>query len=174
MQQLNKIFLVVIVVALGALGTAIYFYVQYSDSQAQVTKLIDEKTRVETEFAILRASDLAKDNELLKLKLKNTEQDLAGAQSRVTTLETNLNKIKPFLDAISAIERFFSAPFTRSGLADIDTKISVFQDTEVSNRWMIAKGTVDFANNGWGPHDFLQVVFLLNRSEERRVGKRVK
>ena len=154
--------MVIGIAVLGALGVAFYFYVQYSGSQVHVTQLKDEKTKIETELAVLRASDLAKDNELLKLKLKNTEQDLAGAQSRVTTLETNLNKIKPFLDAISAIERFFSAPFTRSGLADIDTKISVFQDTEVSNRWMIAKGTVDFANNGWGPHDFFQVVFLLN------------
>ena len=163
MEQNRLLIIVVIGIAvLGALGVAFYFYVQYSGSQVHVTQLKDEKTKIETELAVLRASDLAKDNELLKLKLKNTEQDLAGAQSRVTTLETNLNKIKPFLDAISAIERFFSAPFTRSGLADIDTKISVFQDTEVSNRWMIAKGTVDFANNGWGPHDFFQVVFLLN------------
>ena len=162
MQQLNKIFLVVIVVALGALGTAIYFYVQYSGSQGQVTQLIDGKTRIETELALLKATDFVKDNEFLRLKLQNTEQDLAGAQSRVKTLETNLNKIKPFLDAVSTIERFFSGPFTQKGLADIDTKISVLQDMEVSNRWIIARGTVDFANNGWGPHDFFQAVFLLN------------
>ena len=162
MQQLNKIFLVVIVVALGALGTAIYFFVQYSGSQAQVTQLIGENTRVETELALLKATDFVKDNEFLRLKLQNTEQDLTGAQSRVKTLETNLNKIKPFIDAISAIERFFSAPFTQKGLADIDTKISVLQDMEVSNRWIIARGTVDFANNGWGPHDFFQTVFLIN------------
>ncbi|MDP3792718.1 MAG: hypothetical protein Q8Q89_03225 [bacterium] len=162
MQQLNKILLVVVIVALVALGTAIYFFVQYSGSQAQVTKLIDEKTRVETELALLTATDFAKDNELLKLKLQNTEQDLAGAQNRVKTLETNLNKIKPFLEAVSAIERFFSAPFTQKGLADIDTRISVLRDMEVSNRWMAARATVDFANNGWGPHDFFQAVFLLN------------
>src|SRR3989338_2628664 len=108
MQQLNKIFLIVIVVALGALGTAIYFYVQYSGLQDQVTQLIAGKIRVETELALLKATDFAKDNELLKSKLQNTEQDLAGTQSRVKTLETNLNKIKPFLDPISVIERFFS------------------------------------------------------------------
>ena len=162
MQQLNKIFLIVVVVALGALGTAIYFYAQYSGSQDQVTQLIAGKIRVETELALLKATDLAKDNELLKLKLQNTEQDLAGAQSRVKILETNLNKIKPFLEVVSAIERFFSAPFTQKGLADIDTKINVLQDMEVLSRWMTARGTVDFANNGWGPHDFFQTVFLLN------------
>ena len=151
-----------IVVALGALGTAIYFYVQYSGLQDQVTQLIAGKIRVETELALLKATDFAKDNELLRLKLKNTEQDLAGVQSRVKTLETNLNKIEPFSNAISTIERFFSGPFTQKGLADIDTKISVLQDMEVSNRWTIARGTVDFANNGWGPHDFFQAVFLLN------------
>ncbi|HEY4504758.1 MAG TPA: hypothetical protein VJI73_03225 [Candidatus Paceibacterota bacterium] len=162
MQQLNKIFLVVIVVALGALGTAIYFFVQYSGSQAQVTQLIGENTRVETELALLKATDFVKDNEFLRLKLQNTEQDLTGAQSRVKTLETNLNKIKPFIDAISAIERFFSAPFTQKGLADIDTKINVLQDTDALYRWLTARNTVDFANNGWGPHDFFQIVFLLN------------
>ena len=162
MQQLNKIFLVVIVVALGALGTAIYFFVQYSGSQAQVTQLIGENTRVETELALLKATDFVKDNEFLRLKLQNTEQDLTGAQSRVKTLETNLNKIKPFIDAISAIERFFSAPFTQKGLADIDTKINVLQDTDALYRWLTARNTVDFANNGWGPHDFFQTVFLLN------------
>src|SRR3989338_5159999 len=135
MQQLNKIFLVVVIVALGALGTAVYFFVQYSGSQAQVTQLIDGKIRVETELALLKATDLAKDNELLKLKLQNTEQDLTGAQSRVKTLETNLNKIKPFIDAVYAIERLLGAPFTQKGLADIDTKIRVIQDEEVSNRW---------------------------------------
>ena len=51
MQQLNKIFLIVAIVALGALGTAVYFFVQYSGSQAQVTQLIDGKIRVETELA---------------------------------------------------------------------------------------------------------------------------
>ena len=162
MQQLNKIFLVVIVVALGALGTAVYFFVQYSGSQAQVTQLIGENTRVETELALLKATDFVKDNEFLRLKLQNTEQDLTGAQSRVKTLETNLNKIKPFIDAISAIERFFSAPFTQKGLADIDTKINVLQDTDALYRWLTARNTVDFANNGWGPHDFFQIVFLLN------------
>src|SRR3989344_1397077 len=162
MQQLNKIFLVVVIVALGALGTAIYFYAQYSGSQVQVTQLIDGKTRVETELALLKATDFVKDNEFLRLKLQNTEQDLTGAQSRVKTLETNLNKIKPFIDAISAIERFFSAPFTQKGLADIDTKINVLQDTDALYRWLTARNTVDFANNGWGPHDFFQTVFLLN------------
>ena len=93
MQQLNKIFLVVVIIALGALGTSIYFYAQYSDSQGQVTKLIDGKTRVETELALLKATDLAKDNELLKLKLQNTEQDFTVAQNRVNTLETNLNNM---------------------------------------------------------------------------------
>ena len=162
MQQLNKTFLVVIVVALGALGTAIYFYAQSSDSQGQVTQLIGENTGIETELALLKATDFVKDNEFLRLKLQNTEQDLTGAQSRVKTLETNLNKIKPFIDAISAIERFFSAPFTQKGLADIDTKINVLQDTDALYRWLTARNTVDFANNGWGPHDFFQIVFLLN------------
>ena len=73
-----------------------------------------------------------------------------------------INKLGFFFDVVSAIERFLSAPFTQKGLTDIDIKISVLQDMEALNRWMIARGTVDFANNGWGPHDFFQTVFLLN------------
>ena len=169
MQQANIFLIVSVIVALVALGAAGYFYTQYSSLQGeakslnqQLLQVQNEKTKIETELAVLKATDLAKDNELLRLKLQNTEQVLAGAQSRVKTLETNLNKIKPYTDAVSVIERFFSAPFTQKGLADIDTKISALQDTEVSNRWIAAKATVDFANNGWGPHDFFQVVFLLN------------
>ena len=169
MQQVNLFLIISVIVVLVALGAAGYFYTQNSSLQGeaknlsqQLLQIQNEKTKIETELVVLKATNFAKDNELLRWKLQNTEQDLAGAQSRVKTLETNLNKIKPFLNVVSAIERFLSAPFTQKGLADIDTKISVLQDMEVSNRWMIAIGTVDFANNGWGPHDFFQTVFLLN------------
>lgn len=118
--------------------------------------------KLSAELTVLKNSDLAKANELLSLKLKTTEQNLSAAVKRTAELETDLNKIKPYADAVTAIERFFSAPFTQKGLADIDTKISALQDMEASNRWMTARATIDFANNGWGPHDFFQTVFLLN------------
>ena len=162
MRQANILFIVIVIFAIGGLIAAGYFYSRYSDLWTESTQLKDEKTKVETELALLKITDFVKDNELLKLKLQNTEQDFTVAQNRVNTLETNLNKIKPFLDAVSAIERFLSAPFTQKGLADIDTKINVLQDMDVLSRWMTARGTVDFVNNGWGPHDFFQTVFLLN------------
>lgn len=168
-SQKANILLIVGVVALVALGGAVYFYFQYSGLQKQIKDLNqqllqiqDDKTKIETELAVLKATDLAKEAELLLLKLKTTEQSLSAAVKRTTELETDMNKIKPYADVTTAIERFFSAPFTQKGLVDIDTRISILQDMEVTNRWMTAKATVDFANNGWGPHDFFQTVFLLN------------
>lgn len=158
MQQ-NKLLLILIVIVLGVGG---YFFWQTTVLNSQLADLKNEKSKVETELAVLKATDFVREVELLRLKLTNTERDLGVATKRKTELETNLNKIRPYTDTTTTIERFFSAPFTKKGLADIDTKISVLQDTEVLNRWMTAKATVDFANNGWGPHDFFQTVFLLN------------
>lgn len=158
MQQ-NKLLIIIVVIALGAGG---YFFWQNTVLNGQLANFKNEKSKVETELAVLKATDFIKKAELLQLKLTNTEKDLEAATKRKTELETNLNKIRPYTDATAAIERFFSAPFTQKGLTDIDTKISVLQDMEVSNRWMTAKVTVDFANNGWGPHDFFQTIFLLN------------
>lgn len=159
MQQTTTILIIVILLAVGLSG---YFFWQNTVLNGQLANLKNEKTKVETELTVLKTTDFIRKAELLQLKLTNTERDLEAATKRKTELETNLNKIRPYTDATAIIERFFSAPFTQKGLADIDTKISVLQDTEVSNRWMTAKATVDFVNNGWGPHDFFQVVFLLN------------
>lgn len=135
---------------------------QLSFAEQNIDRLEDEKTQLEKDLIFYKNTDFAKDNELLRLKLEKTEGDLAAARSRVTVLETDLNSTKSYLDAISAIERFFDGPFTQSGLADIDAKISALRDTQTTNQWMTAKNTIDFANNGWGPHDFFELVFLLN------------
>lgn len=135
---------------------------QNSLLQTQLSSLKDEKAQLEKDLIFYQNTDLAKDNESLRLKLGNAERDLAAAQSRIGALEANDNKMELYLDAISAIEQFLGAPFTQNGLANIDSKINALGDTEVSSRWMIARGTVDFSNNGWGPHDFFQVVFLLD------------
>ncbi|KKT82381.1 MAG: hypothetical protein UW79_C0007G0003 [Candidatus Yanofskybacteria bacterium GW2011_GWA2_44_9] len=175
-NKINILFVVMIVFAVGGIAVAGYFYVQNSklgveasqlknevlQLKEEISQLEDEKTEAETALAILKATDLAKEAELLRLKLANIEKELNSSNQMVSELSTNMSKIRPYTDATTTIERFFNAPFTQKGLADIDTKISVLQDMEVSNRWMNARGTVDFANNGWGPHDFFQVVFLLN------------
>jgi len=158
--------LAAILAVLGIAGAAV-FGTKYQSSQAEsktlednVSSLQEEKTQLEKDLIFYKNTDLAKDNELLRVKLENAEEDLTAARSRVTVLETNLNKIEPYTDVISAIERFLSAPFTKNGLADIETKVSALGDAEVSNRWATARATVDFANNGWGPHDFFQAVFF--------------
>jgi len=176
MQQNKLLISIIIIVAILGFGGSAYFFTasrslstqktiveqQLFSAEQNVDHLEGDKIELEKELVFYKNTDFAKDNELLRLKLQNTEKDLAGAQNRVKTLETNLNKIRPFIDAVSAIERFLNAPFTQKGLTDINTNISILQDTEVSNRWMTARNTVDFSNNGWGPHDFFQTVFLLN------------
>ena len=163
MQQLNKIFLVVIVVALGALGTAIYFYAQYSDSQGQVTKLIDGKTRVETELALLKATDLAKEAEVLTLKLTSAEKDLASTQKNLTTAEKarsdlatdlyrlkgNLAKIPAYLNAIDAMEDIAAQGPNQANVTMVDAKVALLKDDAISSRWQAAKAGINIEKQSW-------------------------
>lgn len=168
--------IVFVIIAVLGLGGTVYFFAaarsvssekvavgqQLSSAEQNIERLEGEKTQLEKDLIFYKNTDFVKDNELLRLKLEKTEGDLSSARNRITSLETNLNATRSSLDAIYAIERFFDGPFTQSGLADIDAKISALRDAQVTNQWMTAKNTIDFVNNGWGPHDFFELVFLLN------------
>ena len=76
MQRLNLLLIIFIIIAAGVSGTAIYFYLQYSGLQAELAQLKDEKSKIATELAVLKATDLAQKAELLQLRLTNAEKNL--------------------------------------------------------------------------------------------------
>lgn len=149
MQQ-NKLLIIIIVIALGA-GS--YFFWQNTVLNGQLANLKNEKSKVDTELAVLKASDLAKEVERLSLKLKTTEQNLSKSEqevsrlgARVNTLETSLTKIKPYLSAIDAVQKVVTAEtgITKASLANADPKVAILKDSEISDYWRKAKDNIHF------------------------------
>ena len=180
MKSLIIILIIAAVVELGGIG---FLFAQYQSLTAKntalqiklenkekaFTDLKDEKTKIETELAVLKSTDLAKEAELLQLKLKNTEKELATAQNSITNLQNkntaldaNLRKITPYLDAISAIEQALNAPFTAASLANIDTKINALKDSQITSRWSQGKSTIDISQQSWMPTDVFNTIFLIS------------
>ena len=162
MQRLNLLLIIFIIIAAGVSGTAIYFYLQYSGLQAELAQLKDEKSKIATELAVLKATDLAQKAELLQLRLTNAEKNLGEARKKTTELETNTSKIKPYVDATSAIDQFFSAPMTAINLANIDTKVSALKDNQVTSQWLKAKAGMKIQENSWSVSELVDILYLIN------------
>ena len=162
---MKPLIIILVVVALLGLGGAGYYFMsllrlqnELVDREKLITTLKDEKAGVEKELAVLKNSDLAKDLELTQLKLKTSEKDLSESKkevarlgSRVTTLETGLRSIKPYLSAIDAVQLVVlgtTGP-TRSVVANVDPKVAALNDSEVSIRWAEAKQNIDFEQLSW-------------------------
>ncbi|MDP3792720.1 MAG: hypothetical protein Q8Q89_03235 [bacterium] len=157
MQQ-NRL-LIIIVIALVAGG---YFFWQNTVLNGQLANLKNEKTKVDTELAVLKASDLIKEVELLSFKLKTTEKSLSESESevsrlgsRVQTLETSLNKIKPYLSALDAIQKVVTGDtgITRASLTNADPKVAVLKDSQISDDWRKAKDNINFDGDRVSSYD---------------------
>jgi chromosome segregation ATPase len=149
MQQ-NRLLIIIIVIVLGVGG---YFLWQNTVLNDQLANLKNEKSKVDTELAILKASDLAKEVQFLSFKLKTTEKSLSESEgeasrlgSRVQSLETNLNKIKPYLSAIDAVQKVITGEtgITKASVANADPKVAVLKDSEISDHWRKAKDYINF------------------------------
>ena len=150
------IIIIIVVTVLGLCGAG-YFFWQNQALENQTAKLKDEKANVEKEFAVFKATDLAKENETLRLKLKITEENLAiekektkvfekdisVAESKIRTLEANSTKIKSY---VAVLDAFNDWQYSPSGLpigdrntAKIDATITALHDEAVSNLWRTIK-----------------------------------
>ena len=151
------ILIIIIVIAVLGLGGAGYFFWQNQALENQTAKLKDENTNTEKEFAVFKATDFAKENETLRLKLKTTEanltaekektgileKNLSAMESRTKTLEANSTRIKFYVAVLDAFNDWQYAP---SGLpigdrntAKIDAAIIALHDEAVSNLWRTIK-----------------------------------
>lgn len=153
---MKNFFIAAICIILAGAGG--YFFYQNQILEKQIADLKDEKAGVEKEFAVLKNSDLAKDLELTQLKLKTSEKDLSESKkevarlgSRVKTLETGLNKMRPYLNAIEAIQKVVlgDTGITKSLVANADPKVSTLNDQEISGHWQKAKDNIDWERMGW-------------------------
>ena len=145
--------IVLIIIAILGLGGAGYFFRQNQALENQIAKLKDEKANVEKEFAVFKATDLAKENEILTLKLQRAEKDiternekiaalqkdLAGVQSRIAMLEINLKKIKSYTAILVAFNhwQYDGSPYhiLDRDTSKIDAAIAALGDSEISQLW---------------------------------------
>jgi len=172
MKPLTIILIIVAILGLGGTG---FLYMERQSlvvengdlqgeikgSEKEITDLKDEKTKIETELAVLKTIDLEKEAELLRFKIKNAESDLAAAEKKSIKLETNLSKTKPYADALDAIDHFFSGPMTEANLKNIDVKISALGDSQITAQWKEAKADIDVSRGSWGVNGISHTFFLI-------------
>lgn len=123
---------------------------------AQLESLKEEKSRVDTELAVLKNTDLAKEVELLEAKLgvaksdlAKKERDLASANNRLKAVDANRGKINSHLDAIEAVSKnYWHYTLTEQILDGIEAKVKALGDSEIFSLWIVARKqtTPDSAN----------------------------
>jgi len=130
-------------------------------AEQELLNLKDEKVRVETELAVFKTTDLDKEAELLRLKLKNAENEFAATEKKVVKLETNLSKMKPYAEALTAIDYFFSRPMAEANLKNIDFKVGALNDSQISAQWREAKANINIDEGSWGTREISHTLFLI-------------
>ena len=169
------IIIIILIAALGLGGTWFLYKEKQSlaaekndlqsklaDRNSNIDKLKNEKTGIEREIAVLKATNFEKEAELLRLKLKDIETDLASTRGKATTLEATATKIKLYADVMAAIDQNLAPPFPLSlysNLKSIDDKVSALNDAQVTDQWKQAKSAFD--TGGDGGRDLIQTLFLL-------------
>lgn len=153
MKPLTIIFIIIAILGLAWTG---FFFIKKQSLENQLVSLKEEKTNVEKEFAMFKATDLAKEVEILQLKLKATEKDLSALQSeapdlkaRIRTFEAGVSKLESYLNAINAIENMVGGGPTAAGVASVDSALNKLNDSSVSDRWANAKRGIDLDRKSW-------------------------
>lgn len=144
-------FILAAVFGLVIIGGLTYLYLnlrsELDTTKKTLEQVREEKARVDTELAVLKNTDLAKEAELLKTKLNiaekdlaQKEQDLTSANNRLKTIEANRGKIKSDLDAIEAVSsNYWHYTLTEPILDSIEAKIKTLGDSETLSLWMVAR-----------------------------------
>lgn len=175
MAQQFVILIMVVVLVLGGGG---YFAYQNYALQNKLAGLAEEKASIVTELAVLKATDLAKEVEIMQLKLKTAERDFAAKEKELAgalqekasaalqlqTARANSTKIRSRLDAIDATERMIGAGPNAQSVASVDAKISAVKDADITEAWAVAKRDIDFVKMSWNGNTIAGVVMALTRS----------
>lgn len=154
MKHLTIVFIVIAILGLGGAG---YFFYQNQGLLGEVARTKDEKAAIEKELAVLKNTDLAKENERLESKLKSTEDTLFAekedhvetksqlktAEAKIKNLETAFSKIKPYVDVVSAFNHWehdaSPFPILDRDVSKIDAAVSSLGDTAVADLWRKVK-----------------------------------
>lgn len=152
--------IIAVATAVITLTMAVIFFSQSRTAQNQALELQTSLNQAEKDLIYYKNSDLGKEVELLNLKLKDAQEDLAASQTeataaegRVKSLEASLAKIPAYLSAIDALEDLTAneGP-TAAKMSVVDARINALADQTVSSRWYGGSGrsSVDVERRSWG------------------------
>ena len=161
----NIIIALVSIIAVILLFTTGYFLSKNQSLEKLVIEAKEQNAELEKDIIFYKNTDLAKDNELLTLKLENIEKDLAAREKElaVTTeekaglvkqlqaVQANSAKIQIHLDAIDQIERMVGDGPNQASVNLVEPKITVLQNAKISKAWEEAKRWIldNVATGSW-------------------------
>lgn len=154
------------VVAFLGLASAGFLFTKTQPLQNRLESLGEEKTKIETELAVLKNTNLAKENEILQLKLKTAEKDLAREKEAFGQFRSRTASIPQIADTLSLIvslvfaENVSQCPSQFGRFGEVRQKIVVIGDTRLLNAWDEFAKSPDPAHCGMVPKDFQRVMNL--------------
>lgn len=130
--------------------------------QTQVASLKDEKVQLKKDLIFYKSTDLAKEVEILNLKLKTAEEDLASTKSTLDKLKAGVSNV-PKLTRITSLmmATFGKGPpncFSASDKASINQELAALGDPEWISKWEDFINETDAKNCSMSPDKLEQVV----------------
>jgi len=163
------IIIVSLIAVIGVVGAGVFWY-QLSRAQRELEHLEDEKAKISTELAVLKATDQALRAELLQEKLSTAERNLVAAQQetasireRNATLEENARKFQPTFRAVAVAHRVFSGGNLPARFPDVEKAIAALGDPALLARWRNAERVArdDLADGSWSPQPLDDILSIL-------------
>lgn len=146
-----KLLAIVVVSLLALLGVAGAGFAlsKLAKVNRVLTQLQDEKAKIADELAALKATDLAKE----VIRLTAVEEEADRLRTRNDTLERNAQQLRPYFEAVSAVQGgFYGGDIVRS-FGDIDRTIAALGEPDLMTKWQDTKRVVqaDLADGSWSP-----------------------
>lgn len=135
---------------------------QNSLLQTQVSSLKDEKTKLEKDLIFYKNTDLAKEVEILNLKLKTVEEDLTSTKATLAKLQKGVTGIPKITHIASMMmETFGKQPpncFSATDKASISQELNLLGDKGWISKWEDFINDTDAKNCSMSPDKLEQAV----------------
>lgn len=124
--------------------------------QTQVSSLKDEKAQLEKDLIYYKNTDLAKEVEILSLKLKTSEEDLATTKVALDKLKTGVSSIPRITTVLSMMMTTFGKQspncYSASDKANIQQELTAIGDSALNNLWSDFINDTISANCSFSPN----------------------
>lgn len=140
---------IISIVAVISVAGAGFFLSKLAKVNQVLTQLQDEKAKIATELAVLKSTDLAKE----VTRLQAFEKEVGRLTARNDVLERNAQQLRPYFEAVDAVQSsFYSGDIVRS-FPEIDRAIAALDEQGIVAKWQDTKQVIqaDLADGSWSP-----------------------